>query len=62
MIDVEMLLILIVFWIYFILELKRVFVKCFFEFCLRGWWWLREKSCVCNVLMVIYVSFKFKIK
>lgn len=32
MIDVEMLLILIVFWIYFILELKRVFVKVFLSF------------------------------
>lgn len=36
MIDVEMLLILIVFWIYFILELKRVFVKVFLSFVWGG--------------------------
>lgn len=60
MTDAEMSLILTVFWT--ISELKRAPVKSLFESCLRGWWWLREKSCACNALMVTHASFKLKIK
>lgn len=62
MTDAEMSLILTVFWTHSISELKRAPVKSLFESCLRGWWWLREKSCACNALMVTHASFKLKIK
>lgn len=62
MTDAEMSLILTVFWTHSISELKRAPVKSLFESCLRGWWWLSEKSCACNALMVTHASFKLKIK
>lgn len=62
MTDAEMSLILTVFWTHSISELKRAPVKSLVESCLRGWWWLREKSCACNALMVTHASFKLKIK